>query len=442
MKANLARGSAGIRFLENTNWLVIITSLVVALVYILSTNGLFINIAGFDFNPSKLFVILLLPVLMSMIRGKIFYQEDFLFYMFIAFALIKAIVFQDTKLATSMSNFITPFLFYMVIRRNLNRVNLKLLVIIILLWSTLHAGFGMLQFISGDHGLLVVEETNEFKLKYASNYAFNPFEELLMLPHGLYGYSSVLAISLIFPLFLVSGARSLLSWPLLVIVFGIIATTVFLCFSRFEILSLLLLLALALFVVKDGTKIMFFRLVTMVALLVAAIATYLTLTDDPIGSVAARLVSSNLLAVMIPDATSLVLGVPTIFSFLDNFGFNIPHNMYFYLLIAYGLIAACFFTGYLWFKVVKYLRFYRRVSRLPKGDCESFSLYVYVLLFLLFLLCLRAFDYYIVDGYENILLFFYCFIILDKVISSYQPVGTDNVMVSPEISHNRRVRFL
>lgn len=280
MKANSARGSAGIRFLENNNWLVIITSLVIALVYILSTNGLFINIAGFDFNPSKLFVILLLPVLMLMIRGKIFYQEDFLFYIFIAFALIKALVFQDTKLATSMSNFIIPFLFYLVIRRNLDRVNLKLLVITILIWCTLHAGFGILQFISGDHGLLVVEETNEFKLKYASNYAFNPFEELLLLPHGLYGYSSVLAISLIFPLFLVTGARSLLSFPLIVILFGIIATTIFLCFSRFEILSLLLLGALVLFVVKDGARIMFFRLMTMVALLVAVIAIYLTLTDD------------------------------------------------------------------------------------------------------------------------------------------------------------------
>ncbi|MDP2143561.1 MAG: hypothetical protein Q8J80_05450 [Gallionella sp.] len=422
MKASLARGSAGIRFIENNNWRVMLTTLVVALVYILSTNGLFINIAGFDLNPSKLFVISFLPVLILMIRGKVFYQEDLFFYMFIAFALIKALMFQDFKLATSMSNFIIPFLFYMVIRENLSRLNLKFLVAIILLWSALHAGFGILQFISGDHGLLVIEETNEFKLKYASNYAFNPFEELLLLPHGLYGYSSVLAISLIFPLFLAAGARGLLSLPLFAIPFGIMAVTVFLCFSRFEILSLLLLLASMFFVVKDGARIMFARLLSMVALLVAAIATYLTLTDDSIGSVSARLLTSDVLDAMIPDAASLILGVPTIFSFLDNFGFNIPHNMYFYLLIAYGLVAACLFSGYLWFKVLKYLKFYKRISRLPKGNCESFSIYIYVLLFLLFLLCLRAFDYYIIDGYENILLFFYCFIILDKIIDTYQHV--------------------
>lgn len=419
MKASLARGSAGIRFIENNNWRVMLTTLVVALVYVLSTNGLFINIAGFDLNPSKLFVISFLPILILTIRGKIFYQEDLFFYMFIAFVLIKALMFQDFKLATSMSNFIIPFLFYMVIRENLSRLNLKFLVVIILLWSALHAGFGILQFISGDHALLVIEETNEFKLKYASNYAFNPFEELLLLPHGLYGYSSVLAISLIFPLFLAAGARGLLSFPFFAIPFGIMAVTVFLCFSRFEILSLLLLLASMFFVVKDGARIMFARLLSMVALLVAAIATYLTLTDDSIGSVSARLLTSDVLEAMIPDAASLILGVPTIFSFLDNFGFNIPHNMYFYLLIAYGLIAACFFAGYLWFKVVKYLKFYKRISRLPKGDCESFSIYIYVLLFLLFLLCLRAFDYYIIDGYENILLFFYCFIILDKIIDTY-----------------------
>lgn len=421
MKENLARSSTDLRFPVSNNWLVIITSLMVVMVYILSTNELFINIAGFNFNPSKLFIILLLPVLMLMLYRKIiFYQEDFLFYMFIFFVLIKVLVFQDFKLMTHLSNFMIPFLFYIVIRRNLDRVNLKFLVFIILLWSVLHAGFGILQFISGDHALLVVEETNEFKLKYASNYAFNPFEDLLLLPHGLYGYSSVLAISLIFPLFLAAGARSLLPFPLVVIPFGIMSITVSLCFSRFEIMCLLLLLALVFIVVKDGARIMLSRLFLMVALFVVAIAIYFTFTDDAVGSVSARLISFDVLDVLIPDAPSLVLGVPTIFSFLDIYGFNTPHNMYFYLFIAYGLIAACFLAGYLWLKVVKYLRFYKRVSKLPKGDCESFSLYIYVLLFLLLLLCLRAFNYYIIDGYENILLFFYCFFILDKIIDTYQ----------------------
>ena len=63
-----------------------------------------------------------------------------------------------------------------------------------------------------------------------------------------------------------------------------------------------------------------------------------------------------------------------------------------------------------------------------RGGCrrDGPRIQVYVFLFLLFLLCLRAFDYYIVDGYENILLFFDCFIILDKVIESYTQVSSNS----------------
>lgn len=397
-----------------------VTTLFVALVYILSTNELFISIAGFDFNPSKLFVILSLPVLLLIAREDVFQQEDFLFFMFIIFSLFKSFMFQDIKLATGLSNFIVPFLFYLTIRSNLNLIKLRLLVFMIALFAALHAGFGLLQFVTGDNGLLFVEVNNEFKLKYASSYSFNPFEVLLLLPHGLYGYSSVLAISLVFPLFLVAGSRRFFSLPIAIIVFGVISTTIFLCFSRFEILSLLLLLVLGIFVVKDGRRIMFLRLFPMIAILVASITFYLLSTDDSIGSVSARLITLDVFHVLIGDVFSLVLGVPNILGFLDKYNFHIPHNMYFYLWIAYGFFAACFFSAYLWFKAINYFRFYKLVSSSLKVGVVDFTVYIFVFLFLLFLLCLRAFDYYIVDGYENILLFFYCFIILDKVISSFQ----------------------
>lgn len=416
MKVNSSKTIACFQFKKSRDGvLVIITSILVSLVYIFSTNGIFIPVAGFDFNPSKLLVILLLPILLLTIRGNIFQQEDIFFCIFIILAFFKAAIFQDTRLITSLSNFLIPFLYYITIRINLKKINLKFIITFILLWSTLHASFGLLQFFTGDKDLLLVEATNEFKLKYASNYAFNPFEELLLLPQGLYGYSSVLAISLIFPLFLLAGARHFLPRFFVIVALGVISTTIFVCFSRFEILSLLLLIALSVFVVKDQVDIIFSRLILLVAILIAAILAYLAFTDDPIGSVSARVVTIDVLGRMVGEVNSFLLGIPTIFDFLENYGFNIPHNMYLYLWIAYGIIAACFFSAYLWFKTINYYKFYKRTRQTGLVIRDYFSLYVFSLLFLLFLLCLRAFDYYIVDGYENILLIFFCFLILDKI---------------------------
>ena len=83
--------------------------------------------------------------------------------------------------------------------------------------------------------------------------------------------------------------------------------------------------------------------------------------------------------------------------------------MYVFLVIAYGIFCAFFFLSYLLIKIYSYTK---------KSNAILFNYlksYNYILLFLLFIIFFRAFNYYVIDGYENILLFFICFLLLDTL---------------------------
>ena len=129
-------------------------------------------------------------------------------------------------------------------------------------------------------------------------------------------------------------------------------------------------------------------------------------TSDAIGSVSARLISFEALK-NIFDIKSLFFGIDSLDNFLLVYKMNIPHNMYVFSIISYGIFCALFLLFYLLIKIYLYVI-----------ECKLLNhqrFYNYILLFLLFIIFYRAFDYYVIDGYENILLFFICFLFLDTL---------------------------
>ena len=379
-------------------------SIYIALVYVLSTNGIFIDVLGFGFNPSKLFILITLPfVLLFSFKIKI-ELLDILFLLFFVFGIVRFFVYNEFGVISDLTNFVFPFLFYKVLGTHLDKINLKLVLRIILFFVFFHIVLGLIQFYTGDRGLLIVSEIQEFKIKYAREYRFNPFEALLLLPHGLYAYSSVLGISLIFPLFLVFARnRNLIS----VILFGLLSITIFLTFSRFEILTIFLLIIFSIFVIKNN-KIKYLRFFSIYFLGIGLIFFYLSITNDAIGSVSARFISLDSLQ-NIFDTKSFFFGIASVNDFLFNYKMNIPHNMYVFSIIAYGLFATIFLISYFLIKIYSYTK---------KSNIILFNYlksYNYILFFLLFLIFYRAFNYYVIDGYENILLFFICFLLLDTL---------------------------
>lgn len=374
-------------------------SIYIALVYILSTNSIFIDVLGFGLNPSKLFVIISLLVVF-LFKAKFRLElTDLFFVFFILFGFFRTLVHSDANVLGDLTNFIIPFLFYKVLSSHLERINLKLILKIILFFVFFHAIFGIYQFYTGDRSLLIVSEIQEFKIKYAREYSFNPFETLLLLPHGLYSYSSVLAISLIFPLFLLVGSSSKIKFKT-IIIFLLLSLTVFLTFSRFEILSIFLLLIFAMYVVKYY-RIKYIRFFLIYFIGVCLIFLYISFTEDAIGSVSARMISLEMLR-NIFDFKMLFFGMEGLDDFLFKYKIHIPHNMYIFLIMRYGIFAVFFLFLYLTLKIFMYI----------KRDLKN-KLYSFILLFLLFIVFYRSFSYYVIDGYENILLFFICFLFLD-----------------------------
>lgn len=377
-------------------------SIYIALVYILSTNGIFIDILGFGFNPSKLFLLITLPFVFlfsSKIRLELL---DVLFLLFIVFGVLRFFVYNEFGIISDLTNFILPFLFYKVVGTHIDKINLNIVLRIILFFVFFHAIFGLIQFYTGDRGLLIVSEIQEYKIKYAREYSFNPFQELLLLPHGLYAYSSVLGISLIFPLFLVFAKnRNLIS----VILFGLMSITTFLTFSRFEIITIFLLIIFSIFVIKNN-KIKYLRFFSIYFLGIGLIVIYMQFTSDAIGSVSARLIDFETLKGIF-DIKSFFFGIDSLDNFLLIYKMHIPHNMYVFSVISYGIFCALFLLFYLLIKIYLYVI-----------ECKLLNhqrFYNYILLFLLFIIFYRAFDYYVIDGYENILLFFICFLFLDTL---------------------------
>jgi len=385
--------------------------------YVLSTNSIFIHFIGFDFNPSKLFVLLSFPFIIIYTKSFKTEKIDLFFLFFISISMIKFFLYWDIKIITSLSNFIVPYIFYNSIKPNIKYINIKYVIYIIIFFATMHALFGLLQFYTGDRDLLIVKEIQEWKIKYASNFFFNPFENLLLLPQGLYAYSSVLAISLIFPLFLLFSIYRYSNKFIFTFSFFILVLTIFLTFSRFEILSIFILVMFAILLIKHQ-NIIYHRYLIVYILMIITIVGYMYTTSDQLGTAQARIITLEKLAQIFINVKTFLFGLPDMTTFRDKFDMDVPHNMYIFIMSSYGIVASLFLITYIIFKTAQYIKL--EIS--TRTTANKFKcIFNYILLFLLFLLTFRAFDYYILDGYENIFLFFYCFALLD--ISAKKPQG-------------------
>ena len=300
--------------------------------------------------------------------------------MFFIFGIARFFVYNEFAIISDLTNFIFPFLFYKVMGVHIDKINLKIVIKMILFFVMLHAVLGLIQFYTGDRALLIVSEIQEYKIKYAREYSFNPFEQLLLLPHGLYAYSSVLGISLIFPLFLVFAKnRNLTS----VILFSLFSITIFLTFSRFEIISIFLLSIFSIFVIKNNS-IKYLRFFIIYFLGIGLIFLYLSITNDAIGSVSARLINFDTLQ-HIFDLRSFFFGIASVDNFLLDYKMHIPHNMYIFSVISYGIFCAVFLISYLLIKIYRYKNNIIRLSNVKP--------YSYILLFLLFIILYLFFTF-------------------------------------------------
>ena len=335
-------------------------SIVIGLIYVLSTNSIFIPAFGYSFNPSKLLLLILLPVLYVMLKPRIKIRiEDVFFIFFILFVVTKGVFTGDVKLITGIFNYLVPYSFYKVYENRLAYFSLNKVIVIIIAWSILHSSLGLLQFFSGDKSLLVVGMLTEFKIIYAREFAFNPFDELTLLPHGLYSYSSVLAISLIFPAFLAFGIKEKMGWLLFSLVFSLFFVTVFATFSRFEILSMLVLMFMSILVIKPK-KIIFKRLIILYVMFIVILAVYLFGTSDEIGTVNARLITVDMLSQIFTGWDDVFFGLTSMYMFKENYGVDIPHNMYVFMWVSYGFFGAIFLIAYFGVKLYKFYYFYKR----------------------------------------------------------------------------------
>ena len=374
----------------------------VFLVYALSTNSFFIPVFGFDFNPSKVLLLISLPFIL-LIKPKLYFEQlDFVFFIFVLLMLVSGAYYMDLHAITSISNYALPFLFYIVIRTHSSSVDILLLLKLIVLFSFLHACLGFIQFYMENTDLVFFDNLPTHKLKYANNYSWNPISDIKLLPQGFYFYSSNLAISLIFPLYILMAIKNNMKFSLFLTLFSFISLVVFLTFSRFEILSVILLILSSLFIFKNS-RIIYKRTGLILFIFILGIVLYILFTNDPIGSVQARIPSKELILTIFQGPSEFLLGVNDHKNFYQNTGVNIPHNMYFFVAMAYGIVAAIIFVVYFG------LSLYKNILYDNTSYCESNyrRIFNYLSLFLMFVFLVRAFDYYIVDGYENILLLFY-----------------------------------
>ncbi|MEZ7495056.1 hypothetical protein QO206_06130 [Leeuwenhoekiella aequorea] len=392
-------------------------SILLGLLYVISTNGFFISFSGFEFNPSKLLLLLLLPLFsIKFLLNYKLSKSDLYFFLFLILAIIFAFAKGTTESISGLTNFLLPYICYKFYTRGEHSIlNLDLLFKIILFWTLLHCILGLTQFYLEDRSLIFFDEIQEWKLRYAQDYFFNPFENLTLLPHGLYSYSSVFAISLIFPFFVLLGNYTMLNRKYFYLLFAIIFTTIFVCFSRFEIMSAFFGIVLFLFIIKknrvktNSLKIFLILFVILLILLVMYIYTVL----GQFGTVGARIITSDQLNVLFPNIEDFISG-GIIEGFRDNFDIDVPHNIYVFSIFTFGIFCSVFL--FLFFLQIGFHHYnlLKSMSVKTAQSFKSFRAYAFVSIFYLYIFFLRGFDYYIFDGYESIFLIFLTLIILDN----------------------------
>lgn len=401
----------------NTNFLQydLKSSFFIALVFITAQNTHFIDFLGFDFSLSKLILFFLSPLLLT----KLFLQKktiisiaDFVFLLLFISAIFRTWNFESFKYISDMSNYLLPLLFYEAFRTDSHKINVSLVVRIIILYSFLHACFGQIQFITQDRSLVPFDEIQEYKITKVESYFFNPFKDLVLLPHGLYYYSSVFSIALTFPFFLLLGSYHLFKNKVeYFLIFLTILSTIFFCFSRFEILSVFLGLTIALFVIKKHTinQKLLIRITFLFIFITMALAIYFYYLFNGWGTITARLVNIETIQTLFPTWITTIIGNDYAF-FRNHFTIDIPHNVFVYCLYAFG-ISGLLVIVYFGIHSVKQFRFLSKNGSLYSST--DYRLASMICFYLLYDIFFRGFDYYIFDGYENVLTIFFCLLLLD-----------------------------
>ncbi len=385
-----------------------------SLLYITSTNRYFINFMGFDFNPSKLLLLLITPFIFFKIRRSSASHYEFLLSISIVIlTLFKSISNGDFFYLTEATNFILPLIFYLYFSSNYKYINLKKAIKYILFFCFLHSLFGLYQFYKQDRSLVFFEEIQEYKITQVDKYFFNPFTNLELLPHGLYSYSSLFSISLIFPLFLLIGNKKIYKnqinyWVILFTLF----VTIFCCFSRFEIVSAIIAIISSIFIssnkrlpLLNKTKIKFLSVSFFISITYVIIKTMESLGGG-MGTMTSRMVFMEYFEIIFFSINHIFFGID-VKNFTQIYKLDITHNFYVFCLLKYGLFVGLLFMIYFLRKMLFY-------AKLLKENNNYYNRWIfYLILFYIYIFLLRSFSYYLIDGYENIFLIFYVITLIE-----------------------------
>lgn len=385
---------------------------IILLAYILSANSFFVAVGGVEFNPSKLFLLFLMPFLVLLhIKVICFRVVDFVFCVIVILVFTRSVVYLEPKSALNFTNWLVPYCFYKVFQLYGSDKTLLRLIKCILIFWVFHALIGLWQFYSGDYNSLFFDDVQRFKAKYASDFWFNPFGALAVLPHGLYVYSTILAMGLLLPCYLALALREFIGTFTFVFTTIVFVLTTFLTFSRFDILSLMFIPFFAVFCI-DKTGVRFKYLIVAFVFLAILVLLYLLTTTDQVGTVSARLISVDLVMFVFSDIEKVWLGLPRVDLFYEETGINVPHNMYFYLIMAFGVPLALLIVAYFWGMFFRFISWNKRLA-MRGGDKYFLRLNSFCLIFIFNIFYMRAFTYYVVDGYESLFLIFFMFLLFE-----------------------------
>jgi len=392
-------------------------SFVLALLYITSVNSFFIYFLGYEFNPSKLIFLFLLPFIIINFNSFKFKNTDIFFLLFIFFVCLRMAFIFNLGYLTGLTNIIFPLIAYKFFQKKLDYINIKFIFYSILFIASINSVIGLVEFFTGDR-LITISDLPEqdFKLLYARDYIYNPFPNLERLPQAMFNYSSVLAAFLIFPVFILAAFQKHMNNMWYYILFATLSFTVFVTFARAELLALLFIFFLRYYIVKkDVIKIS--RLMIIGIIGVVIISGYLLTTSDTIGTLEARKINFDMLSYIFQSPLEFIVGGDISSLESSEYG-DIPHNVFIFSLYSFGVFGSFFLIGYFVLVFSNYVKFYR--NHMLKAQTEFSTIFIYLLLFYFYMLFMRGFSYYILDGYQNFFLIFFVQILLELVINKFK----------------------
>jgi len=178
-------------------------------------------------------------------------------------------------------------------------------------------------------------------------------------------------------------------------------------------MSAIFAILLSLFVVKDNyIKKKYLYITTIVFIIgIILLIVYFNQKLGKLGTIAARIVTTEQLQTIFPDFTQVLVGGNTE-NFRERYNMDIPHNIYVYSVFSYGLIASFLLFLFIFNKGFKHIKFV--MSYKQSNQNNNFRVYAFLSIFYIFIFFGRGFDYYIFDGYESIFGIFLTLIIIEN----------------------------